>query len=1587
MMDIVIEGHGLEFQEQFHEKMNELDILFAAQQDTRTTAWLRSLAESLLGYSHSHALLDLPAEELLDLLTRFLDALSVRKAPLSLAPFAAAGGEQNYLLVNLPDTPFLVDSLQMLFQELKEQASIVSHPILAIDRQDGKLVDLRKGGGGGSHESVMLIDVGRPLSRKDPLPEQVRERLLLARSAGNARELLYERLNAMRDIADCVSQADFIDWLHSGNFICFGYAALEVEKQSHGMVSIAYAEKPIGMPCRAIEKEDYRSGRAHKLSRNARLRLIRRDPILYEPLDQKSPLHRREPLVYLGFRETLQPGRWREHAFVGLFSQVSINALVVHVPPLRDKVMRALQRQHILENSYDFRKVIEIFNMFPKVELFFLEDQDLDRLVRSFVTLQRRQAVKVVVTRRLSLKDVTLLVIMPRNFYNPETARRLENYLTRYLKAESVDLRVVHFYSEYLSMQVRVVPQSGQVKIDIDAMERIMTELARPWEGRLHQQMRRKFGKQRADQLQPLYTEGFAADYKALTHPRFAVRDVAAIESMMKDEADHFDLWGPFHNRDDGQDEFFRLQFYSLKESFLNELMPFLENLGLVVASEFDASIDIHGKTAYIKSFNVRTSGAEAKPISEIRQLLLDVLHALRRGTVENDYLNQLVILTGLTWKQVDVFRAYRNYYFQLGNPFTKSRVAYALINNPRITELLFSYFEARFRPNEAWSDPMRREEEALMPVRMELAEALNAVKDINEDRILRSLFNLIDSSVRTNFFLRCNDDDYFLSFKISAIGIIDMPFPRPLYETYVHSATMEGIHLRGGKVARGGIRWSDRPDDFRTEVLGLMKTQMTKNAVIVPVGSKGGFIVKTPFATREQGAELSRDAYITLMRGLLDLVDNRVEGEIVHPQGIVVHDDDDPYLVVAADKGTAHLPDTANSVSADYGFWLHDAFASGGSQGYDHKKLGITARGAWECVKRHFRELNKDIQSEDFTVVGIGDMSGDVFGNGMLLSKHIRLLAAFDHRHVFLDPDPDAGRSWKERKRLFDLPRSTWADYNQELISEGGGIWPRSQKDIPLSPQVKKMLGLRYNSVDAETLIRAILAADVELLWNGGIGTYVKAAAESQEDAGDKTNDAVRVNADQVRAKVVGEGGNLGLTQRGRIEYALGGGSINTDAVDNSAGVDISDHEVNLKIFMQFLKEKGVVKTERTRNKVLKEIEEDVCAKVLDNNYTQSLCLSLDHLRCQREIDPFIDVADRLVNAGLLDLEGEFLPNRKELTARGQGYARPELAILMSYSKMHLFDAMLKTDLPERDAAQPILKNYFPEQISTRYGRHVDQHPLRREIIATMVTNYVVDHAGCSFLNRLTRQTGATMEQGVKAYLVFDQVLGVGASRSRLFAADNKLSSERQYEILLELEGALAGMCAQAVELNLPIELEPDCVTFYQQKYAQHCDHLKDLLSPEDWQFCKQSAKSLRSEGFDRESSERLANLPHLGNFLPAVQIAAETESELLHVIDVLNSLQGTLQVPYLLEILDQVTTRDRWQRLAQTSLRGALRQQVVILARAMIANQQTPAAYFADRRRRFDYYREMLNGIRSAASPGISAFTVLLHAMEGLE
>ncbi|MEJ2201408.1 MAG: NAD-glutamate dehydrogenase, partial [Desulfuromonadaceae bacterium] len=965
-------------------------------------------------------------------------------------------------------------------------------------------------------------------------------------------------------------------------------------------------------------------------------RLRRQRELMVEVSTLPSPVLRAEPLVCVGLRHKGPEGE-EDHHFLGLFTEKMVEEPATHTPALRRRLESTLERLCLPRDSHDYRQAIEIFNTFPKVELFFLKPEELLTAVRSLIRVSRANEIRLVATSSLAVRGLTLFLLMPQNFYAPVRMPRIEAYLRRYFSALQIESKIIHIADDYTIHHVSLIPGSDRVALDLGRLEQGLTRIARPWDIRLQDLLDRAFGKAEGLTVWHRYGAGFSRNYRTLVHPRFALRDIRQLERVLASGDEMFDLWGPFN----GHEKHYRLQFYSLRRSYLNEMMPLLENLNLTVIEEVDFDLQVDGQSVYLKSFSIRSCPGGGE-LSEQRGLLLQALGALRRGEVENDYLNRLLVLTGLSWREIDVFRGYRNYYFQLGSPYTKKRVAFALIKNPRVALLLFRYFAGRFSNDVESNDSLLREDQVLSPLRLEIAAALQDVSDVNEDNILRTLFNLIDSTVRTNFFLRRDRPDYFFAFKISAIGIIDMPAPRPLYEIYVHSATMEGIHLRGGKVARGGLRWSDRPDDFRTEVLGLMKTQMTKNALIVPVGSKGGFVVKTPYADREKGLALAREAYQTLISGLLDLTDNRVGGRVVPSAGLVSYDETDPYLVVAADKGTAHLPDTANALSQSYGFWLDDAFASGGSQGYDHKKLGITARGAWECVKRHFRECGVDIQSRPFTVVGIGDMSGDVFGNGMLLSRHIRLLAAFDHRHIFLDPDPDAETAFAERQRLFNLSRSSWNDYDRSLISAGGGVYSRSAKEIPLSLPVQRWLGVRHESLDAPGLIRLLLKAEVDLLWNGGIGTYVKASSEKNEDVGDRANDGIRIDARQLRAKVVGEGGNLGFTQRGRIEYALCGGRINTDAVDNSAGVDCSDHEVNLKIFMQHLRQIGQVASQEERNRQLSAVTDEVCQAVLANNYGQSLCLSLERLRCARGLEPFLALSERLSRAGLMDRRGE---------------------------------------------------------------------------------------------------------------------------------------------------------------------------------------------------------------------------------------------------------------------------------------------------------------------------------------------------------
>ncbi len=1104
---------------------------------------------------------------------------------------------------------------------------------------------------------------------------------------------------------------------------------------------------------------------------------------------------------------------------------------------------------------------------------------------------------------------------------------------------------------------------------------------AKSWQDTFKALAMRALGEQKGKQIWQKYHALFPADYQGLISPRYALNDSLQLEHLITSKCENVSLIKPYPDH-----PHYRLHFYSLQERYLDEFIPVLENMNLRVMDQVQLTFSIEGVAATIKSFTIKAANSQHVPFRQLKNQLLETIQAAMEGRGENDALNKLCVLTGMAWQEIDVLRAYRNYCLQLGNRTTRASFHHAFINNPQVALGLFQYFEARFRPNPDWEDPMFREEQALSPLRLQLLDSIGSVSDINDDRILRTVFNLIDATVRSNYHKRCHHQDYFIAFKINSLGVIDMLAPKPQCEIYVHAVDMEGIHLRGGKISRGGIRWSDRPDDFRTEILGLMQTQVNKNALIIPTGAKGGFIVKGDGA-RQDFKESGKQAYLRLIRGMLDLTDNYQNGTIVSPESIVVHDDPDPYLVVAADKGTAHFSDIANAVAVEYHFWLGDAFASGGSRGYDHKALGITARGAWECVKRHFRELGKDIQKEAFTVIGIGSMDGDVFGNGMLLSPCIRLLAAFSGQHIFVDPNPadsDSDAPFNERKRLFELPGSTWNDYDRSLISGGGGVYSRAAKDIPISAELRKWLGIRYKAIDGESLIRCLLVAPVELLWLGGIGTYVKASTEKHEEVGDRSNDTVRVDAANLGAKVVGEGANLGFTQKARVEYSLRGGRINTDAVDNSAGVDTSDHEVNLKILLTGLQKKQAIADYQV---IFIDMTEAVCQLVLADNVAQSLCLSLDQLRSAENLAVFLQVAERLEVAGLLDRAVESFAETKEIKARpGQLISRPELADLMAASKMYLSQQIQgQIEMLQDECYERYLQAYFPSQFSVPFKQHLAEHPLANEIKATVISNKVINQTGCGFLSLdIDGENGGTLDT-VNCYLAFDQILQADALRQAICALDNKIATDQQYQLLIQLEKNLAYFCRWAVAHGRTIRPDTDTISYY-SRYLKDYEKYAIQHNPEHWQ---EQFDQYQQAQVPTELAKKLAFIANIQDFPFIMLLVTETQQDFTVILGLLDDITQTLGLDEIRQQLANMPLRDIWERKVSHDLREDM-QSITgqLLKKILSSNVETCADYFGHQaeKQRIKQYRRLYLEIQNLVPSVLLPYVALIRALGNL-
>ncbi|HEY1259362.1 MAG TPA: NAD-glutamate dehydrogenase domain-containing protein, partial [Stellaceae bacterium] len=1086
--------------------------------------------------------------------------------------------------------------------------------------------------------------------------------------------------------------------------------------------------------------------------------------------------------------------------------------------------------------------------------------------------------------------------------------------------------------------------------VDTALVERQLAEAGRSWSDRLEAAAVAEFGEAEAhEKLRRL--RPFSAAYQARTGIGQAIADLRRIEAVRAGSPLEVSLHPP---TDDGVRG---LRLYRAKEPvILSDVLPILENLGLRVVAEEPFRIDCaDGEVVWIDEFQLAGAAAAVEPTERARERFEDALVAVWTGRVENDGFNRLVLGAGISARQAALLRLYAKVLRQAGTAFSQAYMEDALGGHPAIARRLVRLFEIRFDPDATIDRPLA----ALAEIQA-IDHALDAVASLDEDRILRSYLALVLKTVRTNYYQRLpsGGPKPYVAVKLASHALDLLPPPRPLFEIYVYSPRVEGVHLRAGKVARGGIRWSDRREDFRTEILGLMKAQTVKNAVIVPVGAKGGFVVKRPPAARDELGAEAVECYKILIRGLLDLTDNIAAGgaeahHIVPPPRIVRHDGDDPYLVVAADKGTATFSDYANAIAEEYGFWLGDAFASGGSAGYDHKGMGITARGAWELVKRHFRELDRDIETSDPSVVGVGDMSGDVFGNGMLMSRRLRLVGAFDHRHIFVDPDPDPERSFTERERLFRLPRSSWADYRAELISPGGGVFDRAAKSVPVSPEMKRLFGIEAERLTPAELIRKLLGAPVDLLWFGGIGTFVKAPQERHAEIGDRANDALRIDSSEVRAKVIGEGANLGVTERGRIAYALAGGRIDTDAIDNSAGVDTSDHEVNLKILIDRAIATGALPAEE-RLPLLHAMTDEVAALVLRDNYLQGEALSVAEARGVAFLDRQVALMRDLERAGRLDRALEFLPDDEELAARAaqhRGLTRPELAVLLAYAKMALDDELLISDLPDAPELAEELYGYFPAALRDRLGPQIPTHPLRREIVATAITNDLVNHAGISFVSFVRARTGCAAHEIARVYLIAREIFDLPRLWAEIAALDGKVPARVQTEMLIEIALVVEHASIWLLQ-HRRLDIGGDRARLG-PSVATLATALPSLLPPRDAGIAAARALHFSSAGAPDPLAARIGAMTFLE---PALDIAELTETAAQPLERVARVYYGAGERFGLYQMRAAargLPAETQWQKLAAEIVLGDLWAVQADVARRILASAQAaepdPAAAWA--------------------------------------
>ncbi|MGS2718023.1 NAD-glutamate dehydrogenase [Eionea flava] len=1327
----------------------------------------------------------------------------------------------------------------------------------------------------------------------------------------------------------------FLHWMNDGHFTFLAYDEYTVDKE--GVKPVKSTElglfRQYGQP---------KAQRFEKMTQDQLDIAKTHEPIIFAKSGHISSVHRSSYSDYIVVKKFDSKGNViGGYRFMGLYKHNVYTNSANNIPVIRQKIQAILDESSIATDTYDYFELSRILHTFPKDELFLASNDYLLNAGRSVLFMRERAKIKLFLRESVDSKFITAILYAPRNRLTSKLQEQIYDLLAQHIDSESSTTS--NFFSESSLARCRFVFRlKAPLKQTLDQqdIENKIIELAKDWSEDLQAALNDAVGEEKGITLYRKYRNAFPASYIEENNPRVAVADIERIQRLSRDNNA---LTVSFYRLVTAQENELKIKIYHKGTQLsLSDMIPVLENFGLKVLEELPYEIEQEKETFWIHTFTVESPFDPNLDPNEHKENLADAFSAIWQKQADDDTFNELVLKAGATWRQVSMLRAYSRYMKQIKMGFSQKYIANSLVNHTSIAKKLIGLFDCRFNPSK------KRSEKTAQRIIEQLESLFEQVESLSEDKILRQYIELIQATLRTNFFQKGIDSashKEYLSLKLNPHAIKEIPLPRPQFEIFVYSPRVEGVHLRGGKVARGGLRWSDRTEDFRTEVLGLVKAQQVKNAVIVPVGAKGGFIAKQlpPPSDRNAFLEEGIACYKLFIRGLLDLTDNLNGEEVIPPKDLVRYDEDDTYLVVAADKGTATFSDIANEISNEYGHWLGDAFASGGSNGYDHKKMGITARGAWVSVQRHFREKGMNIQKEPFSVVGIGDMSGDVFGNGMLLSDQIKLVAGFNHLHIFVDPTPDPASSFEERQRLFNLPRSTWQDYNQKLISKGGAIFSRSAKSITLTPEIQSLVCTSKKTMPPTELLSLLLKAPVDMLWNGGIGTYVKASTETHTDVGDKANDILRVDAQDLQCRVIGEGGNLGITQKARIEYGLLGGSVFTDFIDNAAGVDCSDHEVNIKILLDKQVADGEM-TEKQRNRYLESMTDDVADLVLKNNYQQTQAISLSHIETHRRTEEYKRVIHYLESTGKLNRALEFLPSDEVLVerkARQEGLSQAELSILISYVKADMKEALMNADLGDDNYMSQPVETAFPAQLVKKFPEAVNNHPLKKEIIGTQIANDIFNHMSISYLDRMQQSTGVTHADIAKAYIATKEIFALNDIWTAIESLDYTVDSESQYHMMLRVS-RLVRRASRWLIKNHRTQLHASkLIELYAERIQNLGSKLPTLLPEALHDQWKAAKEGLMNMGAPESLAETLSSCEYLYDFLGIISASNSLDKDITVVASSFFTLAERLDLDDFSDHLEKkMPTATHWQSLARESLRDDLEWQQRQLTKNMLGS-----------------------------------------------